>query len=410
MRFSPTPRSRPTTHASPSRKGGRRRALIGLGAATALLAAACGSDDGGAAGAADGAGGGGGGVTVVATTTMLGDVTGAIVECAGGQVTTLMSPGVDPHDFAASSAQVAELVRADLVVANGLGLEGALQNAMEGAEADGATVFEVAPLVDPIAYDDHDDHADDHSDDHSDEVAAGDEHDDHADDHADEHADEVAAGDEHDDHADDHAEGVAGDDHGEEVPVADDDHGDEGDHDHGDEDPHFWQDVARMATAVELIGAELAEVSNDPEAFVACGEQVAEDLRALDAEVRALLETVPEDQRVLITDHDAFGYLADAYGFEIAGVVVPGGSTQAAASSQELADLVEVVSAEGVSAIFSNATLSSSLVDALSAEVGDDVDVVELYVDSLGPEGSGADTYAGMMRTNAERIAAALGG
>jgi zinc/manganese transport system substrate-binding protein len=137
---------------------------------------------------------------------------------------------------------------------------------------------------------------------------------------------------------------------------------------------------------------------------------VAASLTELDGQVREILDTVPDDRRVLITDHDAFGYLAAAYGFEIAGVVIPGGSTMAETSSQELAALVDVVDDEGVDAVFSNATLSSGLVDALTREVGSSVEVVELFVDSLGPEGSGADTYSGMMLTNAERIAAALGG
>jgi zinc/manganese transport system substrate-binding protein len=315
---------------------------VAAAAAVALALAACGGD-GGTSEA---------GVQVVATTSMLGDVVGDVVECAGGRTTTLMPRGADPHDFQASSAQLAELVRADLVVANGLGLEEGLADALASAEADGARVLEVAPLVEPI------------------EFGGG-------------HADE--------------------DEHG-----AEDEHAAEDEH--GSLDPHFWYDVGRMAAAAELVGDELGEVTGDAESFERCGAEVAARLREVDTEVRSILAPVPAERRVLVTDHDAFGYFAEAYDFEVVGVVIPGGSTLAEPSSAELAALVDTITAEGVPAIFANLANPSALVDAVAAEVGSQLKVVELYVDSLGPEGSDGDTYAGMMTTNARRIAAALAG
>ena len=173
-------------------------------------------------------------------------------------------------------------------------------------------------------------------------------------------------------------------------------------------DPHFWHDAARMAEAAELVGAELAELTGD-EAYATCGTEVHDQIMEADEQVRAILASVPADQRVLVTDHDALGYFADAYDFEVAGVVIPGGSTLAEPSSQELTELVETIETEGVSAIFSNTAAGSTLVDAVAAEAGTEVEVVELYVGSLGEQGSGAETYVGMVTTNAERIAAALG-
>jgi zinc/manganese transport system substrate-binding protein len=209
-----------------------------------------------------------------------------------------------------------------------------------------------------------------------------------------------------DEHAeDDHAEDEHAEDEHAEDDHAEDDHA-EDDHDHGTFDPHVWLDVARMADAAELIGAELAEVTGD-EGMVTCGEQVAAELMATDAEIRMILEAVPDDSRVLVTDHDAFGYFAQAYGFDVAGVVIPGGSTLAEPSSEELAALAEVVRDAGVRAIFANTAHRTALIDALSAEVGE-VSVVELYVGSLGVEGSGAEDYAGMMLTDARLIAQAL--
>ena len=90
--------------------------------------------------------------TVVATTPILGDITSQITTCAGGTSTTLMPNGADPHDFAASSRQIAQLENATLVVANGLGLEAGLTNALTSARADGTTVLEVGSRLDPMYF------------------------------------------------------------------------------------------------------------------------------------------------------------------------------------------------------------------------------------------------------------------
>jgi zinc/manganese transport system substrate-binding protein len=91
------------------------------------------------------------------------------------------------------------------------------------------------------------------------------------------------------------------------------------------------------------------------------------------------------------------------------GVVVPGGSTLGDPSSEELAELVATMQAEGVDVVFAETTDSAALADAVSAELGADARVVELFTGSLGGPGSGAETYVDMMRTNAELIADALG-
>ncbi len=315
-----------------------------VGLTVALPLAGC-SSSGGSPSSPDSATGA---ASVVATTTILGDVVGDIVACADpeGTATTLMPIGADPHDFSPSSAQVAQIVTADIVVANGLGLEAGLTDALANAAADGATIINVAELVDPIPFGAH----------------TGD------------HADEGA--------------------------------GAEDEHEGGDDDPHVWFDMSRMATAAQLIGDELA--ASGDSAFSSCGTQVADAIRAAEVGVRATLESVPADRRILVTDHDALGYLADAYGYEIAGTVIPAGTTLAEPSSAELSDLVSIIQAEDVPAIFANTSDSTALADAVAAEVGADVEVVELYVGSLGEPGSDADTYLAMMQANASLIANAL--
>lgn len=317
--------------------------------ALALTLAACGSGTSDtAAGPSTAASAKASSVHVVATTTVLGDVVGEIVRCGGGTIETLMPVGADPHDFAASSDQVADMVRADLVVANGLGLEGGLGDAIENAASDGATVIEVAELVDPLPF-----------------ALIG-----------------------HDEHGDEHA--------GEEDT-------------HGDLDPHFWFDMNRMATAATLIGDRLTELTGDT-AFSACAAQTADEIRAAESEVRAKLESVPVDRRVLVTDHNAFSYLAAAYGYEIVGTVIPSGTTMAEPSSADLAELAAVITAEQVPAIFTDAANNTQLAETVAAETGLDIAVLPLYSGGLSEPGGPAGTYLDMMRTNAQTIATGLGG
>ncbi|GAB2504647.1 Periplasmic zinc-binding protein TroA precursor [Corynebacterium atrinae] len=314
----------------------RSASLIGLAAVSSLALAACSS-------ASDSDNGANDELTIVATTTPLGSVTEQIAACAGGNYTTLMPVGADPHDFSASSAQIAALMKSDVVIANGLGLEDGLATTLDQVELDGIPVVDVAEEFNPLPFGDHDDH--------------------------------------------DHA-------------------GHEG-HDHGEFDPHFWLDAGRMAQAAELIGTKAAELSEDSK-WSECGNDVSKQLAELDGELRETLAKVPADKRVIVTDHDAFGYFNAAYGFESAGVVVPGGSTEAEPSSQDLAALAATIKDRGVPVIFSNTAVGQGLVDSLAREVGNDVQVVPLYVGSTGPADSPAADYQGMMRENARLIAQAL--
>jgi zinc/manganese transport system substrate-binding protein len=176
------------------------------------------------------------------------------------------------------------------------------------------------------------------------------------------------------------------------------------------DDPHFFTDPVRMAAAVALIADELATAI--PALGDAAGRERVTDyvaaLEELDADVEQQLTGIPADDRLLVTNHEVFGYFADRYDFEVLGAIIPGGSTLAEPSAAELADLVDVIQARDVPAVFAEASSPARLAEALASE-GADVEVVELYSESLGEPGSPGDSYLGMVRTNAERIAAALG-
>lgn len=182
--------------------------------------------------------------------------------------------------------------------------------------------------------------------------------------------------------------------------------------DGGRVDPHFFTDPARMATAAEALAGFLAdEVPGlDTADFRRRAAAYVAELRALDRATEHTLAAVPPDRRTLVTNHDVFRYFADRYGFDVLGAVIPSPTTQAQPSPADLADLARTIRQAGVPAIFADTSAPERLADALAGEVGGDVAVVDLYSESLGPPGSPGDSYAGMVRTNARRIAAALGG
>jgi len=131
------------------------------------------------------------------------------------------------------------------------------------------------------------------------------------------------------------------------------------------------------------------------------------ELEDLDAEIGELVEALPADERILVTNHEVFGYFAEQYDFEVAGTVIPGLTTADNANGQQLAELAELIEHEGVAAIFADTSSSNELADTLASEVGD-IQVVELFSESLGDADSDGATYIEMVRSNATRIVDAL--
>lgn len=286
------------------------------------------------------------GPKIVVTTSILGDVVASIAGEAAG-VEVLVPPGQSEHTFQASPQQVRAVAEADLIVAFGLGLEAGLDDVLETSGGD--RVLEIAPLLDPIPLDE------DH------EVDGGETH------------------------------------------APDDGHGHEG------FDPHVWLDPVRMMTAAEVITDALLEVS-PPDWAGGIRERAAAtvtDMTDAHAQAEGLLDAVPEERRLLVTDHEALGYFAERYGFRLIGSLLPGTSTDAAPSAADVAALADVVADLGVPAVFVDSAGSDRLADALAAEVPG-VQVVRLYIGSLGPPGSDANTYSGLIVENARRVAEAL--
>jgi ABC-type Zn uptake system ZnuABC Zn-binding protein ZnuA len=127
-------------------------------------------------------------------------------------------------------------------------------------------------------------------------------------------------------------------------------------------------------------------------------------LESADAEVRALIDEVPADERGIVTDHDALGYFIDEYGLRFVGSVFPSLDVSAEPSAQEIEELVALIREEGVSAIFTESSIDPRLAEAVAAETDARLVDEPLYTDSLGPAGSGADTLDGVLLHDARVI------
>ena len=174
----------------------------------------------------------------------------------------------------------------------------------------------------------------------------------------------------------------------------------------GEPNPHFWLDPSLVKTGyVPKIVASLSAIAPaDKATFEANAAAYGQRLDALDAELKAQVETIPVANRKLVTFHDAFPYFARHFGFELVGVVLANVGQEPTAA--ELAALVDKVKSAHVKAVFSEAQFNPKLAQTLADEAGVTQVVTTLYNDALGP--APADSYPGMMRWNMQKIVEAL--
>ncbi|WP_150236483.1 zinc ABC transporter substrate-binding protein AztC [Nocardiopsis quinghaiensis] len=285
---------------------------------------------------------------IVVTTNILGDITREVVGDQA-EVTVLMRPDADPHSFALSAREAAVVENAELVVYNGLGLEEGVLRNVAAAEEAGVPALEVGAGVDPLSF-----------------ASAG----------------------------EGHGDASAGNESA------------------GEPDPHFWADPRRVVLAVDLIAEHVAgQVDGvDADAVRANAEAYTAELEELDAWMAGEFAAVPEEDRKLVTNHHVFGYLAQRYGFEVIGTVIPSGTTLASPSTSDLKSLSDAVREAGVDAVFADSSQPDRLATVMAEEAGVRVDVVPLFSESLSEEGQGAATYLEMMRANTGSIATGLRG
>lgn len=175
-------------------------------------------------------------------------------------------------------------------------------------------------------------------------------------------------------------------------------------------DPHVWGDVENAIKMVKAIRDRLIELSPDDQAeFSENAAQYIETLKQLDSWIIQQIQTIPADQRQLVTTHDAFQYYARAYGLEVTGTLI-GISTEEQPSAQRVKTLSNAVKQSNVPAIFAETTINPALIQTVAREAGVQVAQQELYSDSIGAPNSDANSYIGMLVVNTRTIVNALGG
>jgi ABC-type Zn uptake system ZnuABC Zn-binding protein ZnuA len=353
--------------------------------------------------------------SVIGSTTLIADVVQQVAGKAAN-VSSLMAYGVDPHSYEPSAQDIVALDEADLIFVNGAGFEEGLLPVLEEAAGDKLVMISLCAPILPFGMVEEE---------HGEEEHAEEGHHPEGDANlsataalCEQHIAELTVAGVTLDYEHEHAEGEAEHDHAEALgplykldcgighegeKVEDGEHADE----HGSCDPHLWTDARNVMLWTLMARDALSQA--DPanaETYRANAKAYLEQLQRMDAEVGALLQSIPEAQRVLVTNHETLGYLAARYGFRIVGTVIPGGSTANEPSAQDIAALIETIKDNNVRTIFSENTVSDALAQQLADETG--AIVYKLYSDSLTDADGEAHTYLDYMRFNAATIVQGL--
>ena len=356
---------------------------LALGAAAALALTSCSaSDDASQPKRGDH-------LKVVVTTTQLADFAAEV----GGndiELTGMLAPGSSAHHFDPTPADLLSLGQADVLIVNGAGLDEFIDSAIDASGFSGTLVdasagldLETARAITAETLE-----GQNHEGEHE---------------HIDTHG-----------HSHDGAEGAAepqsADSEGSESSeTSEEDH--DHDHEHGDLNPHLWTSPRFAQGMVQQIADELAKI--DPEHgdgyYERAGAYNAK-LVTLDEWIAAQFARVPAADRVLVTGHDSLRYYLHDYGIAYAGSLLPSFEDNAEPSAAEIDSLVAAIKNSGVKAIFVESSLSPKLTKTVAQEAGVAViDEDSLYVDSLGPAGSGAETYISASLHNTRVILEAWG-
>lgn len=178
----------------------------------------------------------------------------------------------------------------------------------------------------------------------------------------------------------------------------------------GHTDPHAWQSLVAAQRYVENIRAALVAALGTTRpaqaaAIDARAKAYTAQLAALDTSVRARLAAIPPAQRRIVTSHDAFGYLADAWGLEMR--AAQGWTSAGEPSAADVARLIRQLKAQQARALFVENISDPRLVERIAREAGASVGGT-LYSDALSPPGTRADSYLKLMTHNADTLLAAL--
>lgn len=272
-------------------------------------------------------------IKIVTTTGMIAD----LVHNIGGNhvdVTPLMNSGIDPHLYKATQGDLRKIKNADIVIYNGLYLEGKMQDIFDKL-AKKKPVYAVTENLAKNQLIEDSEHA----------------------------------------------------------------------------DPHIWFDVSLWQLAANrVLEILIKHDSSNAKSYEANAQNYIGLLKAKHQWVQAQIKLIPKNQRVLITAHDAFGYLGKAYGIEVMGL--QGISTAAEFGLQDIKRLKDIIVEREIKAVFIESSVSPRFIESLVAGVkaqGHELKIGgELFSDAMGAKGSGADNYLGMVEHNINTIVGSL--
>lgn len=171
-------------------------------------------------------------------------------------------------------------------------------------------------------------------------------------------------------------------------------------------DPHAWMNVAHGLIYIANIKDALIAIDAPNAAHYQANHDVyRQELIALDHYIETAIQTIPANQRVLITSHDAFAYYGRRYGLTLNAIM--GISTEAEARGSDIIRVSNAIKSSGVPAIFIESTINPKLINQVAADNGVSIGG-ELFADSIGEKGGPGDSYIKMLRHNTDVIVAAL--
>ncbi len=290
-------------------------------------------------------------INVLTSDSIIADITRNI---AGDKVNVnnLIPLGIDPHTFEPTPKDVVRIKEADLLVINGAGYEGWLEKLLENARGNYLTIEASKGLSMRIPRETEED---DHED------------------------------------ASSLVQGEA-----ESSPIDS--------HHHHDGDPHFWLNPLLVKTYVENIRDGLIELDpSGQEIYSANALTYQQKLDDLDRQIKSMVAEVPRDHRILVTNHESFGYYADRYGFSIIGTIIPGISSGSSPSALQIVNLIKNIKSVSAPAIFLEAGSNPDIAEQITKETHVKL-VTGLITHSLTDKNGGADTYIKMMLYNTKLI------
>ena len=173
-------------------------------------------------------------------------------------------------------------------------------------------------------------------------------------------------------------------------------------------DPHFWLDPNLVKVYVQNIRDALIE--SDPQGkdlYNKNAEEYTARLIELDKWIAEAVKKIPEDKRLLVTNHESFGYYADRYGFKVIGTIIPGSSSASSPSAKEISELIEKIKATGAKAIFLETGSDPKIANQIARETNIKI-VTELYTHSITESDGPAPTYIDMIEFNTNEIVESL--